>query len=72
MAESEWRLRVLLYPNGRYVAIDLASGGYPYATLDVQRAKDWASNLGERERYAEMFPAENFRPATVIYSVVPE
>lgn len=43
--------------NGKYVALDSASGGYPYDVPTPDKAKDW-SHEGEQEiqHYTKMFP----------------
>ncbi len=45
---------ILVYPNGQFVAIDEASGGYPYPTNSIHSAKLWLLGDGA-EKYAASF-----------------
>jgi len=43
---------VLRYPDGRYVALDEMSGGYPYPTTDLNQVKFW-STAEEADKYRQ-------------------
>lgn len=46
------RYMVLMYDDGRYVAVDSASGGYPYPTDRLDMAKIWAEPFfSEMKKY---------------------
>ena len=45
------------YYDGKFAGIDANSGGYPYATENLQEMKIWrASEKEEAIRYVSMFP----------------
>ena len=50
-------IEVLKYKNGKYAALDMQSGGYPYETNSIFRAHKWESkSMGELNRYLKSFP----------------
>lgn len=56
----------LIYPNGNFVALDYASGGYPYEESDVMRAHDFKTR-DAAIKYIGKF--EKFTPVTVIFTI---
>lgn len=50
---------VLRYPDGKFVALDSASGGYPYAVDDVFRARLWDTREAA-ERYNAVFSWKDY------------
>jgi hypothetical protein len=57
---------VLTYPDGKFVALDMPSGGYPYGITDIWKAQRW-TNFRELAHYMEMFRGEKFVP--VVYEL---
>ncbi len=49
---------VLLYPEGWAVALDEASGGYPYTAYTPREVKYWYRE--DAIKYMKMFPNEHF------------
>ena len=56
------RFWVLKYPDGSYVGLDDASGGYPWkpGNLSPSLWKFW-STVEEAQKYSNCFPKENFK-----------
>ena len=63
---NKWCLR---YPNGKFVALDSASGGYPYEVDSALSAHDFRT-LGAATKY--IAKDEHFKPVmiTITASVV--
>lgn len=45
--------------NGKYIAVDAASGGYPYETERISDAKIWSSKQ-EAFAYNNLFKKQNW------------
>lgn len=54
--EGSW---VLVYPDCSLVALDSASGGYPYRAYHLSQVHTW-SKKEDAEKYGRMFSEENF------------
>lgn len=48
------QVKILVYKDGKYAAMDNASGGYPYPTDNIFRAHIWDS-LEDMSNYQRMF-----------------
>lgn len=48
----------LRYPNGKYVAVDSGSGGYPYEVANILEAQRFPRS--EAIRYQEIFKGDLF------------
>lgn len=50
---------ILKYPNGKYVGVDVSSGGCAYPVSSLSRANVWGIK-NDALKYARKFPKENF------------
>lgn len=55
-----------IYPNGKFVSMDRASGGYPYETDDITQIHKWP-HLNSMARYSKSFP--NLEPRKFILTI---
>jgi hypothetical protein len=62
---------VLRYPDGRWVALDQASGGYPYPVTDIESAEWWYDEVRVR-KYKETCRKENFKLYKIVSVIVGE
>jgi hypothetical protein len=61
---------VIKSENGKYIAIDTASGGYPYETERIQGANIWSSKEDAYD-YKNKFPKENWTLHNLIINTIP-
>lgn len=60
---------VLKSPSGKYIAIDDASGGYPYEVAEWNRATLW-TDVANLLSYKKMFQKENYKICTIIPNII--